>query len=272
MARACTWKLPSGGKRWRLKYRITGVEKRLSLGTYTDISVKVARQRRDDARALIVQGIDPSDVRKASKVQAQTDEADAAREAAGLAQPNSFEHIAHEPPIQKPLVLNRARGFLLGGGSVPVIPAKRHVFVVVRSLRLDRPFLVAYAYARGERINHYVEQVRVRGTRDCFWHVLGLALKRCDAFRQVNPLVPTSCPNLALRSAEFLSLLHCADSQRIGGGIVHGAGVQGRAANFAECKNALISAVCSLDVVAGRAPQKPKTRCWRRNVGAKGGP
>ena len=130
---------PSGGKRWRLKYRITGVEKRLSLGTYTDISVKVARQRRDDARALIVQGIDPSDVRKASKVQAQTDEADAAREAAGLAQPNSFEHIAHEPPIQKPLVLNRARGFLLGGGSVPVIPAQRHVFVVVRSLRLDRP-------------------------------------------------------------------------------------------------------------------------------------
>lgn len=56
----------------------------------------MARERRDDARALIVQGIDPSDVRKASKVQAQTDEADAAREAAGLPQPNSFEHIARE--------------------------------------------------------------------------------------------------------------------------------------------------------------------------------
>lgn len=87
---------PSGGKWWRLKYRIAGLEKRLSLGTYPDISLKVARERRDDARALIVQGIDPSDVRKASKVQAQTDEADAAREAAGLPQPNSFEHIARE--------------------------------------------------------------------------------------------------------------------------------------------------------------------------------
>ncbi|GKT26613.1 hypothetical protein AVHM3334_21505 [Acidovorax sp. SUPP3334] len=87
---------PSGGKWWRLKYRIAGVEKRLSLGTYPDISLKVARERRDDARALILQGIDPSDVRKASKVQAQTDEADAAREAAGLPQPNSFEHIARE--------------------------------------------------------------------------------------------------------------------------------------------------------------------------------
>jgi len=90
------WKLPPGGKWSRLKYRIAGVEKRLSLGTYPDISLRVARERRDDARALIGRGIDPSDVRKVSKVQAQTDEADTAREAAGLPQPNSFEHIARE--------------------------------------------------------------------------------------------------------------------------------------------------------------------------------
>lgn len=87
---------PSGGKWWRLKYRIAGVEKRLSLGTYPDTSLKAARDKRDEARALIVQGIDPSDLRKASKVQTQVDEADAAREAAGLPPPNSFEHIARE--------------------------------------------------------------------------------------------------------------------------------------------------------------------------------
>ena len=87
---------PSGGKWWRLKYRIAGVEKRLSLGTYPDTSLKAARDKRDEARALIAQGIDPSDVRKASKVQTQADEADAAREAAGLPPPDSFEQIARE--------------------------------------------------------------------------------------------------------------------------------------------------------------------------------
>lgn len=87
---------PSGGKWWRLKYRIAGVEKRLSLGTYPDTSLKTARDKRDEARALIAQGIDPSDVRKASKVQSQAEEADAAREAAGLPAPNSFEQIARE--------------------------------------------------------------------------------------------------------------------------------------------------------------------------------
>ncbi|MBU1354608.1 MAG: integrase arm-type DNA-binding domain-containing protein [Gammaproteobacteria bacterium] len=87
---------PSGGKWWRLKYRIAGVEKRLSLGTYPDTSLKTARDKRDEARALIAQGIDPSDVRKASKVQTQAEEADAAREAAGLPAPNSFEQIARE--------------------------------------------------------------------------------------------------------------------------------------------------------------------------------
>lgn len=87
---------PSGGKWWRLKYRIAGVEKRLSLGTYPDTSLKAAREKRDEARALILQGIDPSDLRKASKVQSQADEADAAREAAGLPPPNSFEQIARE--------------------------------------------------------------------------------------------------------------------------------------------------------------------------------
>lgn len=86
---------PSWGQLWE-QLLDSGQLHRLSLGTYPDTSLKVARERRDDARALIVQGIDPSDVRKASKVQAQTDEADAAREAAGLPQPNSFEHIARE--------------------------------------------------------------------------------------------------------------------------------------------------------------------------------
>ena len=40
---------PKGGKWWRLKFRFDGREKRLSLGVYSDISLKDARDRRDAA-------------------------------------------------------------------------------------------------------------------------------------------------------------------------------------------------------------------------------
>ena len=75
---------PAGGKWWRLKYRFGGKEKRLSLGIYPDVALKDARGRRDDARKLIADGIDPSEYRKATKA-AQTD-----RNA------NSFELITRE--------------------------------------------------------------------------------------------------------------------------------------------------------------------------------
>jgi integrase len=58
---------PNGGKWWRLKYRYNGKEKRLSLGVYPDISLKDARDRRDDARKLLANGTDPSANRKAQK-------------------------------------------------------------------------------------------------------------------------------------------------------------------------------------------------------------
>ena len=75
---------PSGGKWWRLKYRFDGKEKRLSLGVYPDVSLKDARDRRDEARKLLANEIDPSENRKARKA--------AKIERAG----NSFEVIARE--------------------------------------------------------------------------------------------------------------------------------------------------------------------------------
>jgi hypothetical protein len=58
---------PTGGKWWRFKYRFDGKEKRLSLGVYPDVSLKDARDRRDAARRLLADGIDPSENRKAQK-------------------------------------------------------------------------------------------------------------------------------------------------------------------------------------------------------------
>ncbi len=61
---------PSGGKWWRLKYRFEGKEKRISLGTYPTVGLKEARERRERAKKLLSQGIDPSAERKESKAAA----------------------------------------------------------------------------------------------------------------------------------------------------------------------------------------------------------
>jgi integrase len=63
---------PSGGKWWRLKYRHGGKEKRLSLGTYPDVSLKAARARRESARRQLAEGEDPSALRKAAKATGRT--------------------------------------------------------------------------------------------------------------------------------------------------------------------------------------------------------
>jgi len=58
---------PAGGKLWRLKYRFNAKEKLLAFGTYPDVSLAKARDRRDDARRLLADGIDPSAHRKSTK-------------------------------------------------------------------------------------------------------------------------------------------------------------------------------------------------------------
>lgn len=64
---------PAGGKLWRLRYWLNSRENRISLGTYPDVSLKDARERRDEARKLIANGIDPSEARKEVKAVAAAD-------------------------------------------------------------------------------------------------------------------------------------------------------------------------------------------------------
>ena len=58
---------PGGGYLWRLKYRFGGSEKLLSLGQYPDVTLKQARDRREQARSTLAEGVDPGVERKASK-------------------------------------------------------------------------------------------------------------------------------------------------------------------------------------------------------------
>lgn len=50
---------PTGGKLWRLKYRIGSKEKKLALGIYPDVPLAEARKRRDEAKAELAAGKDP---------------------------------------------------------------------------------------------------------------------------------------------------------------------------------------------------------------------
>ena len=59
---------PSGSKLWRMAYRFAGKEKLLSLGAYPQLSLKDARTKRDEAKALLVAGIDPGEQKKADKI------------------------------------------------------------------------------------------------------------------------------------------------------------------------------------------------------------
>jgi integrase len=64
---------PDGSKWWRLRYRIAGREKMLSLGVYSDVSLKAARERRDEARKALAAGVDPSARRKAESATQTSD-------------------------------------------------------------------------------------------------------------------------------------------------------------------------------------------------------
>lgn len=58
---------PNGSRYWRLRYRFQGKEKMLALGVYPEVSLSEARDKRDAARKLIAEGIDPCEQKRSQK-------------------------------------------------------------------------------------------------------------------------------------------------------------------------------------------------------------
>ncbi|MCG5537383.1 integrase arm-type DNA-binding domain-containing protein [Halorhodospira sp. 9622] len=74
-----------GAKQWQLRYRRpSGREATMGLGTYPEVTLSKAREQRDEARALLADGIDPIENRKSR------------RQAAASADASSFEAVARE--------------------------------------------------------------------------------------------------------------------------------------------------------------------------------
>src|SRR5687768_10561132 len=58
---------PAGGRLWRLSYRFGGKQKTLAFGSYPEVGLKEARNRREDAKLLLQDGVDPGERKKADK-------------------------------------------------------------------------------------------------------------------------------------------------------------------------------------------------------------
>lgn len=75
---------PSGSKLWQMKIRADGKEKKLSFGKYPTVTLKDARAKRDEAKRMLFQGVDPARKKQQDK--------QAAKQSAS----NSFEVMAAE--------------------------------------------------------------------------------------------------------------------------------------------------------------------------------
>lgn len=109
---------PNGKKYWRMKYRIGGIEKLLSFGEYPLLTLADARERREQAKKLISNGVDPSQHKKRQKRQKQAESE------------NSFQavtmewidnHFSDKTERYKKTVLSRfERDLFPAFGSMPI--------------------------------------------------------------------------------------------------------------------------------------------------------
>ena len=155
---------PRGSKLWRVKYRMGGVERKLALGAYPEITLAEARAARDAARRQLAHAVDPNAAKRQARIEA------------GMRAENSFTSVADELIAKRetegvsPRTLEKYRWLLklLGSefGRRPVTeisPAellhelkhheKRGRFETAKRLRsfASRVFRYAAATARAER-------------------------------------------------------------------------------------------------------------------------
>lgn len=104
---------PSGSKLWRLKYRFAGREKLISFGSYPEVTLATAREKRDDARRLLSSGRDPSAQRKLDRIV----EAKAAQNTFGAVAAEHLDNMVANGLAEATLVKNR---WMLGILAAPL--------------------------------------------------------------------------------------------------------------------------------------------------------
>jgi len=157
----------TGGKLWRFDYRYLGNRKTISMGSYPEVSLAKAREKRDDARRLLANEppVDPSDNRKASKASTK------------LSSENSFEVIAREwwqsymknkAPSHKDKVIRRFELYLfpwIGDKPISDITAPQMLEVVKRIEKLNKTETAHRALQTSGQVFRYAVQTG-RAIRD----------------------------------------------------------------------------------------------------------
>lgn len=146
---------PTGGKLWRLFYRYSGKQKTLALGAYPDVSLARARERRDEARRLLAEGVDPGAQRKAEKV-ARADTFQAVAEEFLASRRNALtpaHHARVKARIERffPVVGDKPVGAITAADLLPVLQAieKAGMGETAARARTDVGQVMRYAVATG---------------------------------------------------------------------------------------------------------------------------
>ena len=136
---------PSGALLWRFRYRIAGIERKLSLGNFPDVTLQQARKMRDAGRAELEDGIDPVEEKRLRRLKAE------------LAAQTTFRLVANEfiskmeTEGRSPATIKKARWFLELLKGI----AERPIAAITPHELLD-------ALKRIERRGHHETALRLR--------------------------------------------------------------------------------------------------------------
>lgn len=186
---------PAGGKWWRLKYRWAGREKRLSLGTYPDVTLLEARRRRDEAKRTLAEGADPSAQRRSQKM--------AASAAAG----NTFEAVARQWHASwQRTRTDKHAAQVLRRLELDVFPRLGHLPIT----SIKAPDLVATAKAVEKRGAHDLARRAIQISGQVLRYAVGHGLVEHNPARDIEPddvLQPVVARNYARVSQDRLPIL-----------------------------------------------------------------
>lgn len=136
---------PSGALLWRFRYRCCGIERKLSLGSFPDVSLVQARRKRDEAKAELDDGIDPVEEKRQRRLKAEL----AAQTTFALVAGEYIEKMEREG--RSPATIKKARWFLELLDGI----AKRPIAAITPHELLD-------VLKRVERRGHHETALRLR--------------------------------------------------------------------------------------------------------------
>lgn len=136
---------PSGALLWRFRYKVLGHERKLSLGSFPELSLQQARKKRDEARAQLVDGIDPVEEKRQRRIAAEL----AAQTTFGLVAEEYIQKMEREG--RSSATIKKARWFLelLDG-------------IVKRPIASVTPHELLDVLKRVERRGHHETALRLR--------------------------------------------------------------------------------------------------------------